>query len=432
MSIIKSVNSKSNSKAALNATLNYVFQEKKTSPALCLVTGDFMSDTITPRTILKEFMETKELWGKTKGRMHKHFVISWHEDTGITYEQALEICKEWCEKVFPTFQCAIAIHTDRDYPHGHIIVNSVSFMDGKKYHMHPRQLQQAKDFCDDINTRYGFTITQKGKHFDGTTIEEGTVHSYNKNTYKMLQKDTQGSKLVRVVLSILDVIRSALSKEEFVSTLEEKHQIKTSWKDSRKYITFEDTTSNLKVRNNNLSRTFTYDFSKEGLLSQIQQNKEYMENLSSETIWQAKQLASKLVEMEYHIISKCYRILHDLEPDMENNDFKQKMYTDSWREIMRTLSFYDSRLSESDPKLLMVANTYLPSYREEAEIRALQIKQKDPYAPSEAEIKEFQEKAKEMAAPFFRQPKKHYKRIAKDFDFEDLEETPVIRRVRRR
>ena len=46
-------------------------------------------------------MQTKELFNKTGGRMYKHFVVSWHKDENISPEVALDIARQWAEKVFP-------------------------------------------------------------------------------------------------------------------------------------------------------------------------------------------------------------------------------------------------------------------------------------------------------------------------------------------
>lgn len=305
MPVIKSINSRSNSKAALKATLNYVFQGLKTTQELCFVTGDYMELEITPEKILRNFMETKELFEKEGGRMYKHFVISWHKDCPVTHEEALEMCKEWAEKVFPDFNCAISIHRDRDYVHGHIVVNSVSFIDGRKYHMNPQDLEAAKKISDEINIARGFSIVEKGKHYDGSDIEEGTIRSYDKDTYKALHNTERSNHLTQMITAILDVKSYATSKEEFISELYDKYGIEVTWEDKRKYITFLDIESGFKARNKNLGNTFTIDLSKEELLNEFERNK----GLQEQQLAEKAELDSRAGELDEGVrgVIKEYR-----------------------------------------------------------------------------------------------------------------------------
>ena len=282
MSVVKSANTPCNTKAGLKGTIEYIFAEKKTKQELCFVTGDYMELEVTPNKILRDFMETKELFGKTDKRQCKQFIISWHEDSPITHEEALEICKEWAEKAFPDFTCAIAIHTDRKHVHGHVLVNSVSYVDGTKYHMDPWELTKVKEMCDEMNMERGFSVTEKGKHFDGTEIEPGTIRSYDKKTFVALGNPNRESAIAYIAAAILDVKNTATSKEAFIQELELEYGITTSWEDGRKYITFTDTDSGIKVRNNKLGDTVTLDFTKEALLHEFERNKELQNERANE------------------------------------------------------------------------------------------------------------------------------------------------------
>ena len=42
------------------------------------------------------------------------------------------------EKEFPDFEVLVATHIDTGHLHNHLIVNSVSCVDGKKLHQNPR------------------------------------------------------------------------------------------------------------------------------------------------------------------------------------------------------------------------------------------------------------------------------------------------------
>lgn len=87
-----------------------------------------------PETALEQMMHTKKYFGKEDGRQGYHFVISFKPGEA-TVEQAEEIVKEFVgEYLEPRYETIWAIHTDHAHIHGHIIFNSVSFVDGIKYH----------------------------------------------------------------------------------------------------------------------------------------------------------------------------------------------------------------------------------------------------------------------------------------------------------
>ena len=304
MSVVKSVNSRSNTKAALKNTLKYVLNEAKTTTettVLTYVIGDYPHLEVTPDQVYMHFMDTKKLWGKEDGRMYKHFVISWHKDENITPEQTLEFGKEWAEKMFPDFCSVVAAHTDRDHCHCHIVVNSVSMVDGHKLHMDPQDLQACKDYNDELCERYGFSITEKGKHYDGTELEEGTIISYKKDTYNLLTKNKKQAHLADIATAILDVLSYAESIAEFCSELLDEYNIKVNGNWNRKYVTFESLKDGTVVRNKNLSKTFNIDLSKEAIENAITRNKVLSEqHASGETTDEFR-----IREMEEKIRESC-------------------------------------------------------------------------------------------------------------------------------
>jgi len=280
MSVIKSVNSRSGSRAALRNTLGYVLQDKKTSSDLTLVLGDYPHLEVTADKVFQHFMQTKELFGKPGGRMYKHFVVSWHKDENITPEVALDIARQWAEKVFPEFCTLVTVHTDREHLHCHIVLNSVSMIDGHKYHMNPEELQAAKDINDELCASYGLSITQKGKHFNGKKIEEGTITSYNKDTYKLLTDNKKQAKLSEIATAILDVLSYVCTKDEFIGELDRKYDIVVSENWKKKYITFE--LGNITVRDKTLTKNYNMDFSKEAIINEITRNKDLQDQFDLE------------------------------------------------------------------------------------------------------------------------------------------------------
>lgn len=196
MGVVKAVNSPSSSHAALRNTLEYILKDSKTSEDLKLVAGMYFEPTITADAVFRNFTDQRATFGKDNGRMFKHFILSWSKDENITPELGLAITNEWVEQIFPEFNAVIVSHTDRDHVHCHIVVNSVNNVTGKKLRISNSQFQNMKDINDILCKQYGLSVVEKGKHFDGSKIPEGTMHSYNKKTFRTLTSDDNKRKVL--------------------------------------------------------------------------------------------------------------------------------------------------------------------------------------------------------------------------------------------
>ena len=60
-------------------------------------------------------------------------------------------------KCFPGHECVIAIHTDKPHIHAHIIVNAVSFEDGKKLRIPTSEYTRMKDLANEVGLAHGFS-----------------------------------------------------------------------------------------------------------------------------------------------------------------------------------------------------------------------------------------------------------------------------------
>lgn len=79
-------------------------------------------------------MLTKEAFDKMGGRIAYHWSINLPIGYG-TPEQMTGILEDFTSEYLQSkYEVAYAVHTDKDYLHGHIIFNSVSCIDGKKFH----------------------------------------------------------------------------------------------------------------------------------------------------------------------------------------------------------------------------------------------------------------------------------------------------------
>lgn len=77
--------------------------------------------------------ETKWRWDKHGGILGYHIIHSYAPGE-VTPEQAHEAGVELARRLLgDKYEAVVCTHTDRDHLHCHIVFNSVSFMDGKKY-----------------------------------------------------------------------------------------------------------------------------------------------------------------------------------------------------------------------------------------------------------------------------------------------------------
>ena len=250
MAIIKAINSK----ASLARVINYITKEGKTDKTL--IGGYNCRGTHA----LYEMKATKKAWNKTGGRQYKHFIQSFSPDENITLAEAHEIAAElaasWSK--LSGYEVCFATHKDRNHIHTHLVVNSVSFLNGKKFTYSKRDLQNFKDISDRILQSRGLTICQPSKN----------ITSYNRHTYEQICKGE--SWLADIAIAVLTAKQTAKSKAEFIRLLAAQ-QISVKWEDSRKYITFTNKDGK-KVRNKKLTEIFKEDFTKEALLNDFGRN----------------------------------------------------------------------------------------------------------------------------------------------------------------
>ena len=252
--------------------IEYVLQDQKVKEGYVAITGPYAPEQINWDNVYNAFLEEKKLWNKDSGRMYAHNIISFHKDEDITPAQALEIGQEFVEKFFPNHQSVIGVHQDKDHLHIHIVTNSVSFIDGMKLHQTKRDLERQKEFTNKLCLERGLSLTEKGKHFDGSIIEEGQVTAWSKDKYNLFQHDDKKSFVADCAIAVMEAKEDCCSKEDFIERMYERGWSVT-WEDNKKHITFQNENGD-KVRDTNLSKTFSLDINKEALLYEFERQNE--------------------------------------------------------------------------------------------------------------------------------------------------------------
>lgn len=225
MAIVKFIPArKAQSSGGLHGSMEYCQQEHKTwdeATKRHLVTGVNCVADIAYR----EFMNTKRFYEKTGGRMYYHVVQSFSPEEELTAETAHEIALKLAEE-FSGFEVLVCTHTDRDHLHSHLIINSVSAEDGRKYHSDKDNIQRIRMASDQLCMQYGLSVIKpKQKRTPGMSAAE----------YRSADKGESWK--LRLAIAIDDAMEVARTRAHFIELMEMEGYL-VRWEKDRKYITY--------------------------------------------------------------------------------------------------------------------------------------------------------------------------------------------------
>lgn len=267
MAIFKAISRPPKTHGGLRNTIEYVLRSDKVKDGYLDMTGP-APDTLHWDSVYQSFREEKEIWNKDSGRMCAHYVLSFHKDEKISPEEVLAFGQEFTDRIFPGHQVLMAVHQDRGHLHLHMVANTVSYEDGHKLHTTAKELAAIKEVVNQMCKEHGLTVAEKGKHFDGSRLEEGEGIAWNKKKYQTMARKMKGAYLVDCYQSVLKAQKAAISRDTFITAMEQSGWT-VHWSDNRKHITFENK-DHQKVRDTNLSKTFTTTINKEVLENEFQ------------------------------------------------------------------------------------------------------------------------------------------------------------------
>lgn len=205
---------------SLSGIIDYITNREKTVDRL--VTGV----NCVARSALHEFEAVKKQFHKTDGRSYYHIVQAFSPDDKLDFDTAHEIGLKFAQQ-FVGYQCLVATHMNTRHIHNHIVMNSVNYETGKKFHQTARELQQVKEYSNKLCMQYGLSITE-------TKADPFQIPQWKKK----LQKD------------IRSAMENTRTKREFIEHME-KRGYKVDWQDDTKYITY-TTPNDLKCRDKKL------------------------------------------------------------------------------------------------------------------------------------------------------------------------------------
>ena len=125
----------------------------------------------------KQFEETASRFGKGDKfdeRKYYHCKLSCARKDNVSPEKAHAYAEELTAKLFCSYECVIATHTDTQTVHSHIIINAVDPITGKKLQFSKQDYVNMKDEANRVGKKYGFSETdfrKRGKN-SRTAVEK--------------------------------------------------------------------------------------------------------------------------------------------------------------------------------------------------------------------------------------------------------------------
>lgn len=241
MATFTAIKNRGGDRGALGGVLRYTQQEGKTMwEGQWLVTGW----NCTAQSAYPEMQLTKERYRKTDGRQYYHFVQSFGEQDGLTPQEIHAMGLELAQREFPDFEVLVATHVDTAHPHNHLVVNSVSFQDGRKLHQSAADLQAHRLASDQICAAHGLEILPPPQR---------RVRQKRMGTREYRSAAKGQSWKFRLMNTIDQCMRCAATREEFISLMENEGY-RVRWTDGRKNITY-TTPGGMRCRDDRLHET---------------------------------------------------------------------------------------------------------------------------------------------------------------------------------
>ena len=125
----------------------------------------------TPATARNEMMAVKKRYGKDEGIVAFHGYQSFAPGEctpALAHEIGVRLAQElWGGR----FQVLVATHLDKvHHLHNHFVVNSVSYLDGKRYHRTNQDYRDMRSVSDRLCREYGLSVIEypqpgKSRHY---------------------------------------------------------------------------------------------------------------------------------------------------------------------------------------------------------------------------------------------------------------------------
>ena len=204
------------SAGSLEEAIDYALNREKTEQTI-------FEDAIgcTCENAYVDMVKTKEHFHKKEGVQGYHLVQSFAEGE-VSPELAHLIGQELAEQLLKgQYEVVITTHLNTKHYHNHLVWNSVSMVDGRKYHSNAKSyFTEVRQISDQLCRKYGLSVIQ--------TNQGKAMH------YAQWKAEAEGKPTWRTAIrmDIRDAIGVSFSWSQFVKEMEKRGY---TWKLNRKY-----------------------------------------------------------------------------------------------------------------------------------------------------------------------------------------------------
>lgn len=189
-SIVKVVNTKAHNadenKNISQKHLRYIIRNDATNAKL------IACNMVDPDNILESFGFFAKSIGKNTGRPLKHIVLSYStkDSPKLSFEEYLQVTKEIANFYANDYQMVMAVHNNIPHrPHAHIVMDCLNISTELKYSEGISELNQFKDFIDDILEKYNIPKLLRKKNSFILNENIATLDNINSKS-NLIDEDT--------------------------------------------------------------------------------------------------------------------------------------------------------------------------------------------------------------------------------------------------
>ena len=163
-----------------------------------------------PGTAREEMMAVKRRYGKENGTVAYHGYQSFAPGEA-TPEIAHEIGVKLAQRLWgDRYQVLVATHLDhKNHLHNHFVINTVSFVDGIKFHRTAEDYRAMRETSDALCREYGLSVIEKPQRGKAQHYGEWRAEKEGRPTWKSAIKD-----------DIDEAIRQSMTERQFWAYLQ--------------------------------------------------------------------------------------------------------------------------------------------------------------------------------------------------------------------
>ena len=200
----------------LSDVIRYAVNSRKTQKADnedCAVVHRFVSGiNCSPSTARDEMLAVKKRFGKESGTVAYHGYQSFAPGEA-TPEIAHEIGMKLAARLWgDRYQVIVATHLDKEnHLHNHFVLNTVSFVDGIKYHRTKKDYHDMQTVSDELCREYRLSVIENPQYGKAKQYGEWRAEQEQRPTWRGL-----------IRTDIDEAIRQAMTERQFFDALRKR------------------------------------------------------------------------------------------------------------------------------------------------------------------------------------------------------------------